>query len=63
MESTNILAYMIFTYMTKRKGSGYTADPYLKEEMVTWVITGSWKVRQEDGSTESEKTHSMEKYQ
>lgn len=58
----NIFAYMIFASMAKN-GSGYTADLNLKEEMVAWVITGSWKVRQEDGSTESEKTHSMEKHQ
>lgn len=58
MEFTNILAYMIFAYMAKRNGRGYTADRNLKEEMVAWVVTGSWKVRQEDGSTESEKTHS-----
>lgn len=49
--------------MTKRKGGGYTADLNLKEEMVAWVITGSWEMRQEDGSMESEKTHSMEKHQ
>lgn len=54
---------MIFAYMAKRKGGDFTADLNLKEEMVAWVITGSWKVRQEDGSIESEKTHSMEKHQ
>lgn len=59
----NILTHMIFAYMAKRKGGGYTADLNLKEEMVAWVITGSWEMRQEDGSMESEKTHSMEKHQ